>query len=156
MFIAFVFVGLCLLTAADCRPLTRWHELESRRYDFTAYVAEYEKVYGPAEHTSREAVFNANLAAIKAHNRNPTATWKTGVNHLTDRTPEELKALRGYRRVKKPTNNHQTHVISGSQAPASVDWRTTGAISGVKDQGRVGPSHRPRRLRAFGTSKPVR
>ena len=38
----------------------------------------------------REASFNARLRTIKAHNADVTQTYKRGVNHLTDRTIDEL------------------------------------------------------------------
>jgi len=135
---------LALLIVATAAK-TRWHELESKGYDFKQYLTEFQKEYSPNEYAMREKIFNENLQRIKQHNKNPHATWKNGVNHLTDSTPQELGALRGYRRATEKTAamlsvTPKVHPLfpGPKQAPVSVDWRTTGAVSAIKDQGRCG------------------
>ena len=81
---------LSLLASASAA--TKWHELTSD-YSFAHYKAEFNKVYGPQENAEREAIFNQRLAQIKSHNSG-SATWKTGVNRLTDATDAELNAMK--------------------------------------------------------------
>ena len=47
----------------------------------------------------REVSFDARLRTIKAHNADATQTYKRGVNHLTDRTIDELRPLHGLDRA---------------------------------------------------------
>jgi cathepsin L len=139
-----VFVVVAILGAEAHR--TRAHQLESVNYDFTKYVQEYNKVYStPEEAKAREAIFNSNLIKVLEHNnKQPAPAWKRGVNHLSDRAPEELKAMRGYRRTNKQTLRSKKgfpllHTPSrNGSLPSFVDWRTTGAISAIKDQGQCG------------------
>lgn len=130
---------------------TRWHELEAKAYDHAQYVAEFGKAYASAEeHAMRKEVFEGRLARIMAHNRDTTKTWKEGVNHLTDRTDGELKAMMGYKKAVGYTargngtfcphmeaKRHEAFLASG--APTSLDWRMKeNVISPVKDQGQCG------------------
>lgn len=121
---------------------TQWHQLEG--YSFHNYVKEFNKAYsGSSEFAMRRQLFEERLRKIMAHNRDTTKTWKEGVNHLTDRTEQELKALRGLRKelttgvlpnrgLKFPSS------VSIADLPSSVDWREKGIVSPVKDQGQCG------------------
>ncbi len=136
------------------RVHTAWYELEESGYAFEDYADEFYKQYTAEEQMHREAVFNANLARIKAHNRNPLATWKAGVNHLTDLTEGEFLELLGHKRQfgSRPdvaalrselaTPHHLDIASRASRSkvklPQSVDWRQKGAVTPVKDQGRCG------------------
>lgn len=67
-------------------------------YTFDDYKAAFDRQYeaGSAEHETRQALFDARLKEIHAHNAKG-ASWKMGVNHLTDLTEEELGARNGYK-----------------------------------------------------------
>lgn len=83
-FAAFIF----LISAAP-----KWHQLQD--YTFDQYTKDFKKVYTPKERTLRRLTFEQRLKEHKIHNADKTKTWKVGVNHLTDRTPEELESLLG-------------------------------------------------------------
>jgi len=103
----------------------------------------------------RQNIFEARLEGIRKHNADPTATWKAGVNQLTDKTDEEYQKLLGFDTRKRPIESDQkispkylqssrrinANGMSNSQAvrlPGSVDWRMEGVVTGVKDQGQCG------------------
>ena len=122
---------------------TRWHELAS--YGFAEYKAEFGKAYATVEEEAqREANFLQRLKAIKAHNADPTQTYKRGVNPFTDRTLDELRPLHGLDRALLFSERAQEPVESmtkpwkANEYPAGVDWRRRGAVTPVKNQGQCG------------------
>ena len=133
-------VLLALTACASAR--TPWHQLESKGYDFAQYQLEFGKTYESAtEAMARQEIFTKNLQAILEHNKKDLS-WKNGVNHLTDRTESELKTLRGHKKAlshqAKLKGTTEKHVKTGKSIPDTVDYRNTGAVSAIKDQGQCG------------------
>jgi len=66
---------------------------------FHAYMSEHGRNYqhGSVEYQKRLALFSRRAAEVKAHNSRPDRLWSAGINHLSDRTEEELAQLRGWR-----------------------------------------------------------
>lgn len=124
-----------------------WHELEG--YTFEDYVAEYARSYPTAEETaSRKALFEARLEDIRAHNADPSLTYRRGVNQFSDRTEEEMKASRGLHKGRSRMEHARRAAdlrsaapkakVSLQDLPSSVDWRQKGVITPVKNQGECG------------------
>ena len=111
--------------------------LESADYKFMEHVTKYGKSYGTkAEFKFRSNIFKARLADIEAFNAAGN-TSKVGVNQFTDRTPEEMKRLNGYKPELKQFGK-QAVVLDTENLADSVDWRAKGAVTPVKDQGQCG------------------
>lgn len=85
----------------------------------------------------RKAHFNHNLRFIHSKNRAQLG-YTLSVNHLTDRTADELSALRGYRHSRQPHGNggrqfpHQITPRVRDSLPDQLDWRIRGAVTPVK------------------------
>jgi cathepsin L len=111
-------------------------------YTFEDYVAEFGKHYGLAEYAMRKTIFERELAAIRAHNKDTSKTWTEGVNKYTDATPEEFSALRGYvkgaRPAKRSLAQQPLQVVKPSALPTNVDWRDKGVVTPAKDQASCG------------------
>jgi cathepsin L len=118
--------------------------IDLKEYDFTQYVKVYNKAYSSAsEYQLRQAIFESNLAIIRAHNANPSSSWKMGLSHLTDYTHEEFVQLLGYKPQSYAPKYQSSYVrkpktVDASAIPTNVDWRLKGIITDVKDQGRCG------------------
>lgn len=64
---------------------TQWTQLQD--YHFGHYTKEFNRKYhSNAEFNMRKGLFDARLKAIKAHNQDPTKTWKMGVNQFTGKS----------------------------------------------------------------------
>jgi cathepsin L len=136
-----LFVSLFICNAL-CK--TTWDKL-SKNYTFEHYKREFGKHYASKEEENlRRIVFNIRLSKILFHNADTTKTWKEGVNHLTDRTESELNAMKGFDKAlgyaKKIPEGYNLQYMPKDvpELPVTVDWRTKGIISPVKDQGQCG------------------
>jgi C1A family cysteine protease len=112
---------------------------------FGVYKVHYGKTYSDAaEHEMRENFFKANLEKINLVNSDPNSTWRAGINHLTDRTHEELSALRGFNRDLSSTTRTSAIFFAYNNnnfletLPESVDWREHGVVTKVKNQENCG------------------
>ena len=131
----------CLVLLPLSAAAPRWHELDG--YSFDRYVRDFGKSYASAEEKSfRENAFARKLADVQAFN-SAQHSWKRGINHLSDRTDAELKALSGVDRALLFSQRAALDTSAKPPSPEvawapSVDWRKTGAITPVKNQGQCG------------------
>jgi len=107
--------------------------------EFTNFQERFNKRYSTIEELeTRFAVFRKNFIEIIKHNADFRQNFTMGVNQFTDLTPEEFKL-----NVARPVVNLGSYGCSpftstASGAPSSIDWRTKGAVTSVKDQGQCG------------------
>merc|ERR1719265_514575 len=103
---------------------------------WTAWKMQYGKTYGTStEENTRKAIFQQNVEI--ANNFNAAGNSATlGANQFADLTSTEFKAM--YLGTTPKQTLSGTPFTTTVAAPASKDWRTTGAVSGVKNQGQCG------------------
>jgi cathepsin L len=102
------------------------------------------KQYSDAEEHVRRAIWESNLNIVQQHNLEADLglhTYWLGMNAYADMTINEfVKVMNGYNntmRTARPSRNTFTF-DSSVKAPDSVDWRTKGYVTEVKDQGQCG------------------
>uniref|UniRef100_A0A672U3T6 Uncharacterized protein n=1 Tax=Strigops habroptila TaxID=2489341 RepID=A0A672U3T6_STRHB len=103
---------------------------------FHRYKERFGKSYSSEEeHEHRKRTFIHNMRFVHSRNR-AALSYMLALNHLADRTPQELAALRGRRRSRAPNNGQRfpTELYTGLILPESLDWRLYGAVTPVKDQ----------------------
>jgi len=87
----------------------------------------------------RLGVFNENYQRVQDSNSNPAHTFTLELNKFADMSPEEFK------KTYLKHEHSETHEVSNTteyevdlESTGSVDWTTTDAVTGVKDQGQCG------------------
>lgn len=89
----------------------------------------------------RFEIFKDNLKFIDEHN-SVDRTYKLGLNKFADLTNEEYRSRFLGTRPKPISINRKVSLrywpLPGDQLPKAVDWRKTGAVNHVKDQGQCG------------------
>jgi C1A family cysteine protease len=105
---------------------------------FSEWMSVHGRTYsGLTELMFRRDTYEANLNKIEEHNSG-NHPWTMGVNKFADLTADEFKAryTGGYTGSKKAS--HSKFRIQAKDLPASVDWRTQGAVTPVKNQQQCG------------------
>lgn len=124
--------------AAEARELTSGIMQASARHE--QWMAQYGRVYkDAAEKRHRLDVFRANLELIERFNAAGKHKYKLGTNQFADLTNEEFKAI--YNRLRpsaRKTGNGSFRYGNTTAVPSSIDWRSKGAVTPVKDQGQCG------------------
>lgn len=114
---------------------------EAEHAKWSAFKAKHGKVYAAHEEDARKATFLEHSRFIDEHNerfRQGLETFELSHNKLSDLTMEEIAATRLGVLASQPDIvlvNASWHVTPDNfEVPASLDWRTQGAVSPVKDQ----------------------
>ena len=86
----------------------------------------------------REAAFARNMLVAAAHNANPASTFTMGATRFADLDAAEFAALLSA--PPPPAGARAGPSAAGAPAapPASVDWRASGCIGAVRNQGQCG------------------
>ncbi|XP_067942044.1 cathepsin L-like [Watersipora subatra] len=103
----------------------------------------HSKAYGSQEEeTLRRIIWEGHIELIARHNREfdmGQHTYTLGINEYADMSNEEfVSIMNGYRREVR--NASAVHFLPPSNfvAPDTVDWRTKGYVTKVKNQGQCG------------------
>ncbi|OAY82761.1 senescence-specific cysteine protease SAG39-like [Ananas comosus] len=105
------------------------------------WMAQHGRVYkDAAEKERRFRIFKANVEYIESANRAGNRSYTLGTNRFTDLTNEEFRAsYLGFRPTPRPDEAVQSPFrYADDPTPDSVDWRSQGAVTPIKDQGQCG------------------
>lgn len=110
---------------------------------FEEFKQKFNRAYksGSPEERMRRALFEQANQFIQLHNSKPQR-WVAAVNKLTDRTEQELEALRGYRRSARPQSSRSntesllsTAGYNVSSLPSQFSWKgKLKATTEIQDQ----------------------
>jgi cathepsin L len=137
-----VLVLLAGLALSQSAPATTVDK-EAVQVQFNQFKTMFNKKYVDAvEEEKRRALFEETLMFIAEHNEKYSqglVTYDVGVNQFADWSPEEFKVWLGKAQTAPDMPNAATFLTPNNvNLPASVDWRTKGYVTPVKDQGQCG------------------
>ncbi|KAG6495630.1 hypothetical protein ZIOFF_043456 [Zingiber officinale] len=103
------------------------------------WMAQHGRVYrDDAEKQRRFDIFKSNVELIDSFNAAGKHKYSLGINQFADMTNEEFKSsYTGFKNMiaAKPIRKGGFMYENVSATPKSVDWRTKGAVTPIKDQG---------------------
>lgn len=108
---------------------------------FTRFTQKYGKVYHNDEWAQRLGVFATNFEKVNAQNSDHLLQGGEavfGITQFSDMTADEFKAAYLTYKPANDTNVKRVSIDLPGSAASTVDWRTKGALTPVKNQAQCG------------------
>jgi cathepsin L len=107
-----------------------------------SFKSTHGKTYSASEESVRRAIFEQNVQRITRHNLEHDLglhSYTLGINQFADLTAEEFRSiyLRPFKLSEKSGGSSYL-APQNVKLPDSVDWRTKGYVTAIKDQGQCG------------------
>ena len=145
--VALTIIGSILLGTAIFKLASNKVETRSSNDDIPTYIADsfshwkqkYGRSYGvDSENSYRLRVFAENFKTVSDSN-NQGHSYKLALNNFADMTAEEFKKT--YLSTQRPDMSSVKTTefnLSSADAPESVNWVTSGAVTPIQNQGQCG------------------
>ncbi|GJV13190.1 senescence-specific cysteine protease SAG39-like protein [Tanacetum coccineum] len=129
-------VSAALLSNTASRLLPETSSYESHDQWMARYGRVYKDIY---EKEQRSIIFQENVHYIQSFNNAMNKGYKLAVNEFADLTNEEFRTTRNRFLAHECFPSTSAFRYENVTAvPSSMDWRTKGAVTPIKDQGQCG------------------
>jgi len=131
------------LASTILRYPTKLRETKNLTSLFKKWKIQYNKTYGGVEHEKRYNIFVDNFKRIEKIN-SQKKRFTVGLNQFADLTKAEFSSLYlGLKHKKnviktRPALDDEVEIEDLKIRAGSVDWRTKGAVTPIKNQGQCG------------------
>ena len=133
-----VLVVASLLTISFSQELNSENEVQVVLNEFKEFISKHDKQYDNAhELLKRLSIFSENREFVVRHNKKPTRTYDVDINMFADMTNEEFQEYNGILLVPNK-KEYELHKSNNTLLPSAVDWRASGLVTNVKNQGQCG------------------
>jgi len=105
------------------------------RAAFLKFIKDNKKHYAQADFAAKYTTFKANMDFVRTWNAD-AEHHRVAINKFADLTATEFSAL--YLGTRQTVTGWTVEQGTPNAAPTSVDWRTKGAVTGVKNQEQCG------------------
>ncbi|CAG9313013.1 unnamed protein product [Blepharisma stoltei] len=131
-----VVATVALYSSNSTNYALRQYEIDEQ--EFFGFIAKYNKVYDSIdEFNARFKIFRDNIAFARVHNTLGKTYW-LGITQFSDLTHDEFKSRYTPNAYVPNEDGPVADYNPDMAAPSSVDWRTKGAVTAVKNQGQCG------------------
>ena len=139
---AIVLVSIIGLVYASSQSLVvdslKLSDYELSLQEFTDFSIKFSKQYATdAEFVRRFKIYRDNASYIRIFNLQ-SLDWTLGLNEFSDLTSEEFVSMHLTYDASRKEINEEISFHNGLGLPATVDWLTYGAVTGIKNEGSCG------------------
>jgi cathepsin L len=129
-----------LSTNAPSEPIAFDENAAAMELAFVNYIGRYQKGYATKEEfLQRKEIFKATMRKVQEHNAKEDSSYTLGINKYADRTKEDRQKMKGYKHQDRKEGRLGSFIeFKTTNLKATIDWRTKGWVTPVKDQGRCG------------------
>ena len=139
--LAAVSIFFLLSSNAPSEPIALDENEVAMELAFLNYIGRYQKGYATKEEfLKRKEIFMATMRKVQEHNAKEDSSYTLGINKYADWTKEDRQRMKGYKLQDRSKEGRVGSLIEfeTTNLKATIDWRTKGWVTPVKDQGRCG------------------
>jgi cathepsin L len=120
-----------------CLSSSKLYTIHEER-QFVSWMRATNTYYTGDEYQLRLGIFMTNARFVSQSNANKANLYRVGLNSLAALTQAEYQSMLGYRKADRALTKGRTAPKRKTAAPATLDWRDSGAVNAIKDQGQCG------------------